>query len=223
MKTTSAHIIIVMMAYGCSQNQFESLGNGIYHKIIQLPLEDDQISSADYFSAQVSFGKLGAPPIHSFILYHHNPSHLTTAEKTGDTLHPELLKVLLSLKEGEHRIFRMPFSYVDDTFLTAYSDSTIASKTENFELNIQILKVFTETEFATHLMAMAQHNEISEIEAIEILLMNDTTRDYEKFEDVLIQRIDDRKGSNIQKGDSIVLQYQTSLWDNKFLDNPTKL
>ena len=223
MKKIIRFILIIIIDSGCSQNHFESLDNGISQKIIQLPLEEMQISSGDYFSAIISFGKMEDTPIHSFILYHHNPSHLTIAEKTGERLHPELLKLLISLKEGEHRIFRLPFSYVDDTFLTAYSDSTIASKTDQFELNIQILKVFTEIEFATHLMAMAQHNEISEIEAIELLLLNDTAKAYEKYEDVFIQRIDEQKGINVLKGDSIVLQYQTSLLDNKFLDNPTKL
>lgn len=223
MKFKGIVILIIALVVSCNQSGFESVGNAIYQKIIQLPLEDLRLDDAEYFSAEVTFGKVGASPIHSFLLYHHNPAHLTSAEKMGDRLHPELLKILLSLKEGEKRIFRMPFSYIDDTFLTAFSDSSIASSEENFEISIHILKVFHPLEFAHHLMAMAQHNEISEIEAIEILLMNDTSIDYEKYDDVFIQIIENHKGRRIHKADSLILLYQTSLLDNKLLDHPTKL
>ena len=216
-------VAITLFMAGCESNEFKSIGHGISQRIIRLPLEEKSIQESDFFSARISFGKVGQPALHSFQLYHHHPGTQTSAEKSGDKLHSAVITLLAELKEGEQRIIRLPFSYVDDTFLTAYSDATIAAMNDEFQIDIHLLKTFNKIEFAKHLTAMAQHDEISETEAIEIFLMNDTMHDYERFDEIFIQRVEAKGNENVNAADIITLTYHTSLLDFVPVDNTTQL
>jgi len=215
--------IFSVLILSCKDDGFRNAGNQIQQKMVQLATGEKSIFESSHFAAAVAFGKAEEAPLHFFRLYHHNLLVQTSGEGNGDTLQPDFKKLLSEMKEGEERIFRLPFSYFDDTFLSAYANTDIAAPNEEMQISIHILKTFDPGEFASHLMSMAQHNEISETEAIEWLLMNDTSRDYERHDQIFIQRIQMGDSFKIHTGDTLHLTYTTSFMDGRLIDRPTQL
>jgi FKBP-type peptidyl-prolyl cis-trans isomerase len=72
-------------------------------------------------------------------------------------------------------------------------------------------------------MSAAQQGEYEESEAIELLLMNDGVRDYEKHGDCFIQYFTHTTGDTLQVGDEVKLTYNTYLLNGKKLDDESEL
>ena len=215
--------IYPLLMYSCATDGFQDDGNQIKQKLVRLASGEKTIDESNHFAASISFGKTQHPPLHSFTLYHHNLCGLTESERFGDTLQSDFKKLLIGMKEGEERIFKLPFSYFDDTFLSAFADSSIAAPNEEMQITINILKTFEPGELASYLMSLAQHNEMSETEAIEWLLMNETDVDYERHGEIYLQRIRTVGSSNIHTGDTLQLTYTTHFLDGKVIDRPTHI
>lgn len=211
------------MIFSCNGDGFKDEGNNIQQKIVRLATGEKSIAESAHFAAAITFGKANQPALHSFQLYHHNLSAQSANEKSDDTLQADFKRLLAAMKEGEERIFRLPFSYFDNGFLSANAGSSIAAEDEIMQISIHILKTFEPNALAAHLMSMAQHQEISENDAIEWLLINDTANDYKIQGQIYIQSIREGNSSVIASGDALQLTYTTSFLDGRIIDRPTQI
>jgi len=91
------------------------------------------------------------------------------------------------------------------------------------EISLKILKTFDEQGYRDYLLSSAQHGEIAETEAIELLLMNNTAIAYEKHGDCFIQPLQSGTGDTISVGSEVSIAYTTHLLNDKPLDKPTEL
>jgi FKBP-type peptidyl-prolyl cis-trans isomerase len=124
---------------------------------------------------------------------------------------------------GDAITLRLPFRTMAKSYLSAYADETMFKPEENMELSLEVLHTFSAGEYANFLMSAAQQGELEENEAIELLLMNDGVRDYEKHGDCFIQYFSHSNGDTLKIGDEVKLTYNTYLLSGKKLDEETEM
>jgi len=170
---------------------------------------------------QVSYKRLSAPDTgYTFSLHHHN---IHQEAQAGNPVGLKLFAELDSMKCGDKITLILPFSEFDNTYLGAFADTSIYKADEEIELSLDLQKTFTEKEFLSYLMSMAQLEEMPETDAIELYLMKTPKQSYEKHGDCYIRYDKKLNGDSIKAGRNVNLQWNTFLFNGQQLDDTTDM
>jgi len=200
---------------------FEKTESGIYKRLDKFGDCTPSLPEADFFVMQVNYKRISAPDTgYAFSLHHHNIK-MKTVE--GNPIGLKLAAILDSMKCGDKITLILPFSEFDNTYIGAYADTSIYKADEEMELSLDLQKTFSEKEFRTYLMNMAQHNEMSEPDAIELYLLNTPKQPYEKHGDCFIRYDKKLNGDSIKAGRNVNLQWNTFLFNGEQLDETTDM
>ncbi|MFM7728520.1 MAG: FKBP-type peptidyl-prolyl cis-trans isomerase [Flavobacteriales bacterium] len=235
---TSYLLSFCIFFWGCkSKNDgFTDLGDSISIKLTALGDCSPALKDAEYFVVATSYtapfrdmvdgGKISGDLFDgtgsSFhTVYCHSLSN-TNLQLWEDSIHWRILKELSSLNCGDEIMLRAPLHAVNKTFLCAYEDVLPTFQNEMVEIQLKLLKTFDEAEFRSYLQAAAQHGEMTESEAVELLLIHNPERPYTKHGDCFIASITEATGDTIHTGDELTITYTTHLLDGTQLDEPTE-
>jgi FKBP-type peptidyl-prolyl cis-trans isomerase len=203
---------------------FEKVSDGIWKKLESFSDCEPDLLQADYFLMEVSFQKCNNPDSgYSFLLHHHNIRTLPASGYSADHVGLRLSSILDSMHCGDNLKLILPFSEFDNSWLSAYADSTMYQPNELMELQLHLLRTFDKAGYSKYLMQASQQGEISEEEAIELLLMNDIRMAYDKHGKCFIQHITRSQGDSILPEREISILYNTYLLDGTLLDDTTTM
>jgi FKBP-type peptidyl-prolyl cis-trans isomerase len=217
-------LLLILALFGCNRYAgFEDIGHGLFKRLDQIGDCSPALKDAKHFIMEVQYESRSRNETgYSFQLHHHNIQ--TEKKKEGeDSLGYGIRKELLSMNCGDAITIIAPFDQFDNTYLSAYADASMFDPDETMTLKLKLLHTFSDKEYAAYLLSASQQNELSESEAIELLLMNDLESDYEKHGDCFIQRMQPGVGDSIAPGAEVTLIYNTYLLDGKQLDQTTEL
>jgi len=215
---------IMLVLNGCSENAgFKQQGSEIQFRLDKFGDCGTSLREASHFIMQVRFeSRDHSDKKYEFQLHHCNPANKSSTNNT-EISSEDLQEILLNLNCGDAITMRLPFHTFAQSYLSAYADETIYGPDEEMELSLDVLQTFSAGEYADFLMSAAQQNEYEETEAIELFLMNDGIRDYEKHGDCFIQYFSRSSGDTLVVGDEIKLTYNTFLLNGKKLDEETEM
>ena len=217
-------VVLIISIAGCNDG-WESMGDNIKKRLIAVGDCSPAIKDATYFIIETEYS-VSAPPAlksdgHHTIFYHNlNDKTLLPWE---DSLHWRIKQELLGMNCGDAMVISAPIHAVNKTFLCGFNDLPSDRGEDLIEVNFKIMKTFDEQGYRDYLLSSAQHGEIAETEAIELLLMNNTEIAYEKHGDCFIQPLIVGAGDTIAVGSEVTIAYTTSLLNDKPLDKPTEL
>ncbi len=217
--------VVTVSLCNCNPHpDYEKVSENVWKKLESFGDCDPDLLQADYFLMEVSFNKKNEPDTgYSFLLHHHNIQKIPAAGYTGDPIGLTLAALLDSMKCGDHLKLILPFSEFDNTWLGAYSDSSMYESNEKIDLDLHLIRTFDKPGYTRYLMQAAQQGEISEHEAIELLLMNDVEMGYEKHGKCFIQYVNRTAGDSILSGREVSILYNTFLLDGTLLDDTTSM
>ncbi len=204
------------------QRGFENRGSQIRLRLDKFGDCGPTLREASHFIMLVRFESLDeSNKKYEFQLHHGSPT--VPSFKSEEKINEDLQEILLSMNCGDGLTLRLPFRTMAKSYLSAYADETMFKPEENMELSLEVLHTFSAGEYANFLMSAAQQGELEENEAIELLLMNDGVRDYEKHGDCFIQYFSHSNGDTLKVGDEVKLTYNTYLLSGKKLDEETEM
>ena len=208
----------------CNEHRgFENRGSEIRLRLDKFGDCGPTLRDASHFIMLVRFESLDeSNKKYEFQLHHGSPS-APSSSNGAEKLNEHLQEILLNLNCGDALTLRLPFNTFANSYLSAYADETMFKPEEKIELSLEVLHTFSTGEYATFLMSAAQQGELEESEAIELLLMNDGVRDYEKHGDCFIQYFSRNNGDTLKVGDEVKLTYNTYLLNGKKLDDETEM
>ena len=215
---------LMLILFGCNEHTgFKQQGSEIQLRLDKFGDCGTSLREASHFIMHVRFeSRDHKEKKYEFQLHHGNPSN-KTSNSNSDNLSAELQEILLSLQCGDAITLRLPFHTFAKSYLSAYADETMYGPDEEMELSLDVLQTFSTGEYADFLMSAAQQGEYEESEAIELWLMNDGIKDYEKHGDCFIQYFSRSNGDTLVVGDEIKLTYNTFLLNGKKLDEETEM
>ena len=203
---------------------FSKTTSGIYKKMEQFGDCKPAMTDADYFIMDITFISNEKPDTgYHFQLHHHALREQTPSEKKGELPGLRLIHELDSLQCGDRISYIIPFSEVDRCFLSAFADSNTYRMDEEITFTVHLQKTFDKQGYIDYLMHASQQYELGEAEAIELLLMNDPKRGYEKHGDCFIQFLHDVPTDSILNGREIKISYNTLLFNGRELDHTTEM
>jgi FKBP-type peptidyl-prolyl cis-trans isomerase len=202
---------------------FEKRGSEIHLRLDKFGDCGTTIRDASHFIMLVRFESMDeSNKKYEFQLHHGNPG-ASSSSNNAEKINEELEEILLNLNCGDAITLRLPFHTFANSYLSAYADETMFKPEEKIELSLEVLHTFLTGEYANFLMSATQQGELEENEAIELLLMNDGVRDYEKHGDCFIQYFSHTNGDTLKVGDEVKLTYNTYLLNGKKLDDETEM
>lgn len=209
---------------GCDDG-WESIGDHIEKRLTAVGDCSPSMKDASYFIIDTEY-RVNKPPVingggHFNIFYHNlNDNTLLPWE---DSLHWRIKQELLGMNCGDAMVLNAPIHAVNKTFLCGYNELPSDRANDFIEIHFKIMKTFDEQGYRDYLLSSAQHGEMAETEAIELLLMNNTAVAYEKHGDCYIQPLQIGTGDTIGVGSEVTIAYTTHLLNDKPLDKPTEL
>jgi FKBP-type peptidyl-prolyl cis-trans isomerase len=216
--------IVTFQLTGCNEHQgFEKRGPEIHLRLDKFGDCGTALREASHFIMLVRFESMDqSEKKYEFQLHHASPK-LDSTEDQSKALNKDLHEIMLSLKCGDAVTLRLPFHTFANSYLSAYADETMFDPNEKIELSLEVLHTFSMGEYANFLMSAAQQGEFEESEAIELLVMNDGIKDYEKHGDCFIQYFSRSNDDTLKVGDEVKLTYNTYLLNGKILDEETEM
>jgi FKBP-type peptidyl-prolyl cis-trans isomerase len=216
--------ILTFQLIGCNEHKgFEKRGSEIHVRLDKFGDCGAALREASHFIMLVRFQSLDqSDKKYEFQLHHASPKS-DSSEDQSKELNEDLNEILLNLKCGDAVTLRLPFCTFANSYLCAYADETMFNPNEKIELSLEVLHTFSAGEYANYLMSAAQQGEFEESEAIELLLMNDGIKDYEKHGDCFIQYFSRSIDDTLKVGDEVKLTYNTYLLNGKKLDDETEM
>jgi FKBP-type peptidyl-prolyl cis-trans isomerase len=203
---------------------YEKISDDVWMKLESFGECEPDLINAKHFLMEVKFNHhQNNDTGYQFLLHHHALHAEQPTTYKGDLLGLRLSAILDSLHCGDRVSLILPFSEFDNSWLAAFADSSMYSAEDLMHLNLHLIKTFDATGYRKYLMQAAQQGELSEAEAIELLLMNDVERSYEKHGQCFIQYTADQQGDSITVGREISIRYNTFLLDGTRLDDTTSL
>lgn len=217
--------LCALIISGCDRHPgFDQVSDGVWKKLVSFGDCEPRLSEAEYFLMDVSFKKSNSQDTgYTFLLHHHALKSSPTAGYSGDVPGLRLSGILDSMHCGDRIALILPFSEFDNTWLGAYADSSMYQPQDEMELQLHLIKTFDKKAYTSYLMQASQQGEISEADAIELLLMNDVQRDFEKHGQCFIQYFSNVDGDSILPGREISIRYNTYLLDGTRLDDTTSM
>lgn len=218
--------VIGLLASSCNKHPgFQETESGIYKKLEQFGDCNPSLSEATFFIMDISYHSVENPDSgYHFQLHHHSLRSESEQEKhEGDLPGLRIMHELDSINCGDKITYIIPFSEINNCFLSAYADNSAYAIDEEIEFTVSLLKTFDSQGYRDYLMHASQQNEIGENEAIELLLMNEILTRYEKYGDCFIQHIIAGSGDSVKVGREIKIRYNTLLFNGKKLDETTEM
>jgi FKBP-type peptidyl-prolyl cis-trans isomerase len=215
---------VMLFLSGCGEHAgFKQQGSEIQYRLDKFGDCGTSLREASHFIMHVRFeSRDNSEKKYEFQLHHGNPANNSSAGN-AQNLSADLQEILLNLQCGDAITLRLPFHTFARSYLSAYADETMYGSDEEMELSLDVLQTFSAGEYADFLMSVAQQGEYEEREAIELLLMNDGIKGYEKHGDCFIQYFSRSNGDTLVVGDEIKLTYNTFLLNGKKLDEETEM
>ena len=214
----------VLLLSGCDDG-WEPVGDGIEKRLVAVGDCTPSMKEAVYFVINTEY-RVSKPPVikseGTFTIMYHNLNDKTLLP-WEDSLHWRIRHELLGLNCGDAIALSAPISSVNKSFLVGYKELPADRGNNIIEIHLKIMKTFDEQGYRDYLLSSAQHDEMPETEAIELLLMNNTAVPYEKHGDCFIQSIQQGSGDTIGLGSEVTIAYTTFLLNDKPLDKPTEL
>ncbi len=202
---------------------FEDLGENHFRRLDKFGDCAPNLHDASHFIMQVRYKSMKRPDAKYEFQLHHHSMHALRLKENEDSLSAELSSAILSMNCGDAITMQMPFASFDRSFLSAYADESLFEINEPIELSLEALQTFEPGEYSEYLMSASQQGELTESEAIELLLMNEPEHDFEKHGDCFIQFFVRGNGDTLAVGDEVIMDYNTYLLSGKKLDETTIL
>ncbi len=218
-------IVAAITTQSCDDHPgYTKTESGIYKKMEQFGDCKPSMADADYFIMDIAFKSNAKPDTgYHFQLHHHALRKQTPAEKEGELPGLRLIHQLDSLQCGDRISYIVPFSEIDQCFLSAFAEASTYGMDEEITFSVHLQQTFDKQGYIDYLMHASQQYELGEAEAIELLLMNDTEHGYEKHGDCFIQFLHDVPGDSIMAGREIKMSYNTLLFNGRVLDETTEM
>lgn len=204
---------------------YEKTETGLYKKLIAFGDCAPSLRDAHHFIIEVTYKSTErADTGYHFQLHHFGLRQGQGAAAREMPIGLRLMTELDSLKCGDHISLILPFSEFDNTYIGAYADTSIYNLEEEIELQLHIVRTFTENKYAEYLMQAAQQGELDETEAIGLLLMNDPVDyNYQQYGKCYINLLQDEQGDSILPGREVRIRYNTFLLNSEQLDDTTEM
>ena len=215
---------IVFLFVGCDTPQgFERVDDAMFSRLDKFGDCGPSLHDAAHFIMQVRFESLDQSDKKYEFQLHHHSLHQSAVREGSDSLNNQLNQLLLAMNCGDAITLRLPFSYFDRSFLSAYADEALYALNENMELSLEVLHTFQTGEYANYLMSASQQGELAEAEAIQLLLMNEPQQPFEQHGDLYMQYFTKGIGDTLSIGEEVTISYNTFLLSGKKLDEPTEM
>jgi len=223
LKCSFVGIAFACLMISCDKHPgFEETESGIFRKLNAFGDCSPGISAAQFFIMEVTYKSAERQDSgYHFQLHHHA---LDITENEGDPIGLRLRSELDSMNCGDDITLLLPFSEFNRTFIGAYADTPSYHMQEQVELRLHLVKTFNLEGYTNYLMNAAQQDELSEAEAIELLLMNKPEHAYEKHGDCFIEFFKDTAGDSVKTGRDIKIDLDTYLMNGHALnDSPMSM
>jgi FKBP-type peptidyl-prolyl cis-trans isomerase len=215
---------IVFLFVGCDTPQgFERVDDAMFSRLDKFGDCGPSLHDAAHFIMQVRFESLDQSDKKYEFQLHHHSLHQSAVREGSDSLNNQLNQLLLAMNCGDAITLRLPFSYFDRSFLSAYADEALYALNENMELSLEVLHTFQTGEYANYLMSASQQGELAEAEAIQLLLMNEPQQPFEQHGDLFMQYFTKGTGDTLSIGEEVTITYNTFLLSGKKLDETTEM
>lgn len=214
-------VSLASMLNACSNPYpgFDRVEPQLYTRLIAFGEDGLTLDSADYSLLHVSVKVPGAAQ-HSeeFDMY---IGDLQARTDTGNAIDSTLLLHLRPLKSGDTRAFILPYHCFQTTFLDAYQ-ANFFRPDAMVELTVHVTRTFSRDAFCSYVMSSAQHGEMSEHEAIDLLFLNDA-RPYNWHGQIAMVRDNQSSGDTVKVGREVTITYNTYLLNGSRLDSTTTM
>lgn len=214
-------IAFVCLLAACSNPYpgFDQVEDQVYARLARFGEGEPMLGNADYALLRITYRQAGAADsARDFDMY---IGELKVKGDTGNAIDSSLFRHLVGMRTGEMREFIAPYSFFRNTFLDAYQNNFFRPEIMA-EIGIEVVKTFTQQSFTNYVMNAAQHGEMSETEAIDLLFLNaaDSAEWHGKVALVPILRT---QGDTIKAGRDVTIEYNTYLLNGNRLDSLTTL
>jgi FKBP-type peptidyl-prolyl cis-trans isomerase len=213
---------VVVLLFGACSNPypgFEEVDNQLYAKLERFGEGEPVLGEADNALLRIQFRNLsGQDSARDFDTY---LGKLTRKGLFGTELDSVFFQQLTLLKGGEVKSFVLPYSKFRSTFLDAYQANFYRPE-EMVEIRIEVLKTFRHEAFVNFLMNSAQHNEMEETKAIDLMFL-DSPDSAEWHGDICLKRLVVTEGDTVRAGRDITIRYNTYLLNGNRLDSTTTM
>lgn len=211
----------VLLLASCSNPYpgFEQVDEQLYLKLERFGEGEPALGVADNALLRIQFrNAAGQDSARDFDTY---LGHLTRKGLFETELDSVFFDQLAQLKGGEVKSFVLPYSKFRSTFLDAYQ-ANFYRPDEMVEMRIEVLKTFRREEFVNYLMNSAQHHEMEETKAIDLLFL-DAPDSAEWHGDVCLKRLVRAEGDTVRAGRDVTITYNTFLLNGNRLDSTTTM
>ncbi|MBX7051443.1 MAG: FKBP-type peptidyl-prolyl cis-trans isomerase [Flavobacteriales bacterium] len=203
---------------------YEETQSGIFRKLIQFGDCEPSVHDADYVIFNVSYEKASHADSSFHFQVHHSklgstPSYPSPGNAPGLIISNELD----SMKCGDQYAYIISYQEIAGSWLASQSDSGYFQPDDEIKFTIHALRTFTQEKYRNYLMTAAQQEELTEADAIELLLSNDLKETYERHGECFIQHTERTSGDSIHAGSEVTIVYTTHLLDGTRLDTSTEL
>lgn len=214
-------LLVVLFVSACSNPYpgFDKIDDQFYVKLERFGDGEPSLGNADNALLRIQFRNLaGQDSARDFDTY---LGKLTRKGLFETELDSSLFRELQQLKGGEVKSFVLPYSKFRSTFLDAYQ-ANFYRPDEMVEIRVEVLKTFEKKSFVNYLMNSAQHHEMEETKAIDLLFL-DSPDSAEWHGDVCLKRQVQTQGDSIKAGRDVVISYNTFLMNGNRLDSTTTM
>jgi FKBP-type peptidyl-prolyl cis-trans isomerase len=222
----STVVLVTVALISCDTHPgYSTTKGGIYKKLNQFGECEPALKDAEFFIMEVSYKKYNGPDTGYHFQLHHNQ---LKSQQKNVIPHEEgigniLMQELETMHCGDNITYIVPFSEIDNSYLSAFAGNDMYSLEQEIELNLKLIKTFARQGYMDYLMWAAQQSELEETEAIELFLMNDGDKNFEKHGTCYIDYTVKNEGDSIKAGREISIEYTTHLLNEKSLDSTTTM
>lgn len=215
----------LMAMWSCDPHPgYEETESGIYRKLIQFGDCQPTVHDADYMIFNISYSKSSDTDSNFHFQVHHHklgsvPSYPSQTHEPGLII----ISQLDSMKCGDQFSYLILYREIAGSWLSSQSDSGYFQPDDEIIFTVHALKTFTQEKYKNYLMTAAQQDELTEADAIELLLSNDLKETYERHGECFIQHKERTAGDSIHAGSDVTIVYTTHLLDGTTLDSSTEL
>lgn len=222
---TMAFVVFIVLS-GCDTHPgYTATEGGLYKKLNKFGDCEPALKDAEFFIMEVSYKKYNGPDTGYHFQLHHSRliAPLNNAIPSEEGIGAVLMKELETMHCGDNIAYIVPFSEIDNSYISAYAGNDMYSLEQEMELNLELVKTFTRQGYLDYLMWAAQQGELEETEAIELFLMNDGDKEFEKHGTCYIDYTIKNEGDSVKAGREISIEYTTHLLNEKSLDSTTTM
>jgi hypothetical protein len=221
MRNARHFLWIAALLVACSDPYpgFHKISPQLYTQLIAFGEDGLTLDEADFSLMRITCKQPGTTEAAGeFDMY---IGELKARTDTGNAIDSSLLRQLMPLRTGDKKAFIVPYHFFQTTFLDAFQ-ANFFRPDAMVELTVQVTRTFGRNAFATYVMNSAQHGEMSEREAIDLLFLNDA-RPYKWHGQIAMVHEKVARGDTVKAGREVTITYNTFLLNGEQLDSTTSM